>query len=74
MRQIKVNEPFSAICHICMWGSVMKISIRIIPKNSIRKMTRLVAFFRTNLVGGLNIRQSSAPGLLNIRVTSLAKS
>ena len=69
-----VNEPFSAICHIFMWGSVMKISTRIIPKNRIKKITRFVAFLRTSLVGGLNIRQSRVPGLLNIRLTSLIKS
>lgn len=57
-----------------MWGSVMKISIKIIPRNRIKKITKLVAFLRTSLVGGLNIRQSRAPGLLNIRVTSLEKS
>ena len=71
IRQTKVVNTFTAIYQIAKKGNVINISIKSTPVNSIKKTTKFVAFFLTNRVGVLSIRQSKAPGGLSILLTSL---
>jgi hypothetical protein len=73
-RHVKVETALTMIYQIAIYGKVMKISIKTIPKKRIRKITRFYGFFLIRRVGGLSMRQSSVPGGLSIRFTSLANS
>ena len=73
-KHVKVETALTMIYQIAIYGKVMKISIRMTPKKSITKITRFFGFFLIRRVGGLSIRQSSVPGGLSIRLTSLANS